>query len=200
MYSEHSELLYQGDEDIPDFATALEAEKDRALGRRIPAGCRKPFALQYRAVARYHDQVERYLETFGPAHVCVVVHDDLARDTAGEHRRVLEFLQVDPQHEPEFRVVNPNKAVRSATLRDVLRATAPESSPTLRRLGRLVVRSDRARGRLRRWLHVLNTREHPRPTLDPALRRRIQEELTDDVRRLESLLDRDLATWRTPAS
>ena len=126
MYSEHSELLYQGDEDIPDFATALEAEKkDRALGRRIPAGCRKPFALQYRAVARYHDQVERYLKTFGPARVCVVVHDDLARDTAGEHRRVLEFLQVDPQHEPEFRVVNPNKAVRSATLRDVLRATTP---------------------------------------------------------------------------
>jgi len=200
MYSEHSELLYQGDENIPDFATALEAEKDRALGKRIPPGCRKPFALQYRAVARYHDQVERYLKTFGPERVCVVVHDDLVRDTPGAYHHVLEFLQVDPEHEPEFRVVNPNKAVRNAALRDVLRATTPDSSPTLRRLGRLVVRSDRARGRLRRWLHVVNTKERPRPMLDPALRRRIQEELADDVRRLEGLLDRDLATWRTPAT
>ena len=52
MYSQHSELLYQGDENIRDFGAALEAEKDRSLGRRIPPGCRKPFALQYRAVAR----------------------------------------------------------------------------------------------------------------------------------------------------
>ena len=51
MHSQHSEMLYQGDEDIRDFAEALDAEGDRALGRRIPPGCRKPFALQYRAVA-----------------------------------------------------------------------------------------------------------------------------------------------------
>ena len=65
MYSQHSEMLYQGDEDIRDFAEALAAEDDRALGRRIPAGCRKPFALQYRAVARYCNQVDRYFSTFG---------------------------------------------------------------------------------------------------------------------------------------
>ena len=84
MYSQHSEMLYQGDEDIRDFAQALEAEEDRALGRRIPPACRKAFALQYRAVARYHDQVARYFATFGRDRVCVVVFDDLARDTA-EH-------------------------------------------------------------------------------------------------------------------
>jgi len=198
MYSQHSEMLYQGDEDIRDFAEALEAEKDRALGRRIPPRCRKPFALQYRAVARYHDQVERYFSTFGRDHVCVVVYDDLARDTARAHRRVLDFLEVDPGHEPEFRVVNPNKAVRSTLLRDVLKATAPDSSPTFRRLGRMVVRSDSARSRTRRWLRVVNTKERPRPPMDPALRSQIQEELSDDVRRLEGLLEHELGAWLGP--
>ena len=195
MYSQHSEMLYQGDEDIRDFAEALEAEGDRALGRRIPPGCRKPFALQYRAVARYADQVDRYFSTFGRERVCVVVYDDLAKDTSGTHRLVLDFLGVDPDHEPEFRVVNPNKAVRSTLLRDVLKATAPGSSPTFRRIGRLVVRSDSARSRLRGWLRTANTRERPRPAMDPALRSRLQEELADDVRALERLLDRDLGAW-----
>ena len=200
MYSQHSEMLYQGDENIRDFAEALAAEEDRALGRRIPPGCRKPFALQYRAVARYHDQADRYFSTFGRERVCVVVYDDLARDTSGTYRRVLDFLQVDPDHEPEFRVVNRNKAVRSALLRDVLKATAPESSPTFRRLGRLVVRSDRARSQMRRWLRIINTTERPRLTMDPVLRSRLQEELSDDTRRLESLLDHDLSAWRARKS
>ncbi len=198
MHSQHSEMLYQGDEDIRDFGQALAAEEDRALGRRIPPGCRKPFALQYRAVARYHDQVERYFSTFGRERVCVVVYDDLARDTSATHRRVLDFLGVDADHEPEFRVVNPNKAVRSALLRDVLKTTAPGSSPTFRRIGRLMVRSDGARSRLRRWLQVANTREGPRPDMDPVLRSRLQDELADDVGALESLLDRDLGAWRAP--
>ena len=92
-------------------------------------------------------------------------------------------------------MVNPNKAVRSALVRDVLKATAPGSSPTVRRIGRLVVRSDSARSRLRGWLRTVNTRERPRPAMDRALRSRLQEELADDVRALERLLDRDLGAW-----
>lgn len=198
MYSQHSEMLYQGDETIRDFAEALQAEEDRLLGRRIPPGCHKPFALQYRALARYHDQVERYLSTFGRERVCVLVYEEMAQDIWAADRRVLDFLEVDPDHEPEFRVVNPNKVVRSARLRDVLMTTAPESSPHFRRLGRLLVRNDRARAQLRRWLNVLNTKEHPRPSMDPVLRKQVQEELSDDVRRLERLLDRDLGAWLGP--
>ena len=42
MHSQHSEMLYQGDEDIRDFAEALDAEGDRALGRRIPPVAASP--------------------------------------------------------------------------------------------------------------------------------------------------------------
>jgi len=63
----------------------------------------------------------------------------------------------------------------------------------------MVVRSDSARSRMRRWLRVVNTNERPRPPMDPALRSRIQEELSDDVRGLEDLLDHELGAWLGPA-
>jgi hypothetical protein len=116
-------------------------------------------------------------------------------DPAAAYRQVLEFLDVDPGHQPEFGVVNANKVVRSARVRDLLRQ-APSS---VRRLGRLVVPDERARATLRRRVHALNTRGRVRPEMDHALRRRLTEEFAPEVHRLEGLLDRDLGAWLHPA-
>lgn len=195
MESQHSEMLYQGDEDIADFEQALAAEAERREGTRIPAGCRKPFALQYRDLARYADQLERYTSAFGDDRVLVLLHDDLIADAASCYRRVLGFLGLDPDYEPQLRVVNPNKTVRWSKLRDLLRDTSPSQSQQLRRLGRVLVRNDRSRARLRRRLQSINTKSVPRPPMDPELRRRLQAELADDIGRLETMLDRDLSNW-----
>ncbi|HUO47414.1 MAG TPA: sulfotransferase [Acidimicrobiales bacterium] len=192
MYSQHSELLFQGEEDIEDFAEALAAEPARRRGERIPRACRKPFLLEYRRVASYAEQLERYLTVFGPDRVHVVVFDDFAADTASAYRGVLEFLGVDPGFAPGFEIVNPNKAVRSIRTRERLRA-APA---TMRRLGRLVVRDERRRAGLRRRIAELNTVQRPRPPLDPQLRRQLQEEMAPGVQRLEGLLERELGGWR----
>ena len=191
MHAEHSEMLYQGEEDIADFAAALDAEPDRLEGRRIPAGSQHAFGLHYRAGARYAGQLERYFTVFGRDQVHVVLYDDLVRDAAAAYRGVLEFLGVDPGHRPEFAVVNANKAVRSTLVRRTLRTT----SPRLRRTGRLLVPSGAARARLRRSLHGMNTAERPRPPLDPALRRSLEAEFAPEVRRLEAMLGRDLSAW-----
>src|SRR6202023_1401995 len=102
MHSEHSEMLFQGDEDVASFEEAIAAEAERKCGRRIPPGCQKVFGLFYRDIARYDDQVERYLAHFGRERVCVLLYDDLVTDPASAYRRVLRFLDVDPEHRPEF--------------------------------------------------------------------------------------------------
>jgi hypothetical protein len=200
MESQHSEMLFQGEEDIVGFAEALDAEPDRQVGKRIPTGCTKPFALRYRALARYADQVERYLSVFGREHVCVVLHDDLVREGASCYRTVLDFLGLEAPHDPKLRVVNANKTARFPKLRDLLRDTTPGKRENLRRLGRFVVRNGQARAQLRRRLSDMNTRRAPRTPMDPALRRRLQEEMADDIRRLELLLERDLSAWSEPVS
>ncbi|MGH9918631.1 MAG: hypothetical protein ACRD6W_07170, partial [Nitrososphaerales archaeon] len=196
--SQHSEMLFQGEEDIADFADALAVENDRMLGRRIPPCCTKPFALQYRALSRYAGQVERFISVFGRDRVCVVLHDDLIRDGSECYSRILRFLEVDPRHEPQFRPVNSNKSVRWSRLRDTLRDTSPGSWTELRSVARFLVRNPRARAGVRRCLHSLNTKNSPRKPVDQALRRSLMSEATRDVHELERLIERDLGMWLNP--
>ena len=44
-------------------------------------------------------------------------------------------------------------------------------------------------------LHQLNSREAPRATMPPELRRQIQGEFAPEVERLGRMLDRDLSHW-----
>ena len=66
LTSLHLRRMYGGSEDIKDFAEALAAEADRREGRRLSPRARNVKALQYREVGRYAEQIERYLDAFGP--------------------------------------------------------------------------------------------------------------------------------------
>jgi len=190
----HSEFLYQGDEDIPDLGAALDAEEDRRHGDRIPDSCDVPWALQYRQVARYADQVGRYLSAFSRRQLHVVLFDDLEADTAGEYRGILQFLGIDDGFQPEFAVVNTNKRVRSPGFRQLLRHPP---SP-VRRLVRATVRDQRVRRALGQHLVDLNTDVVPRAQLDPSVRTLLMAAYADQVARLAELIGRDLSAWTVP--
>jgi hypothetical protein len=191
VHSLHSEFLYQGDEDITDLGEALDAEDERRRGERIPATCDIPWALQYRQVARYGEQLARYQALFPPEQLLVVLYDDLAADTAGVYRDVLGYLGVDDTFQPELDVVNPNKVVRSPGLRQFLRnPPAP-----VRRVGRLLVRDPNSRRAMGQRLVELNTEQVSRAPLDPGVRQRLDEAYADDVRRLSDQIGRDLSGW-----
>ncbi|HMK62339.1 MAG TPA: sulfotransferase [Acidimicrobiales bacterium] len=192
MYSEHSEMLFQGEEDLTDFADALAAEEDRKQGRRIVEGCHHAFGLFYRDVARYADQLERYFSTFGREQVHVIVFDDLVADPVETYTAVLQFLELDTSHQPHFAVVNGNKVNRSTILSKALRTT----SPGWRKAGRMLVPSPTARARLRRRVRQLNTASRSRGPMDPELRRALEVEFEPEILRLESLLGRTLPGWR----
>jgi len=191
MHSQHSEMLFQGEEVITSFGDALALEDERKRGGQVPPGCQKVFGLFYRGIAGYAEQVERYFSVFGRDQVCVVLYDDLVLDPARTYRQVLRFLDIDHDHQPEFNVVNANKVVRSTRVRALL----GQSPSGLRRLGRLLVPDEQARASLRRRLHALNTEQRARPPMDPELRRELTAACTPEVRRLEQLLDRDLGGW-----
>src|SRR5438094_3344579 len=141
--------------------------------------------LHYREVASFAEQVERYLELFPPEQIAFVVHDDLVRDPAAVWRTLLEFLEIDPSVVVEFRSVNENRRARSGLLRDQLLAPSRGVVTIARRTlpGSLRVR-------LKRRLREANSRPERRPPMDPALRRRLEQELAPDVRRLGELIGR----------
>src|SRR6185437_4623850 len=65
MYAQHSQLLFNVEEDIVDFGEALAAEPARRRGERLPAGPLRVENLYYRESVQFAEQLQRYFEAFG---------------------------------------------------------------------------------------------------------------------------------------
>jgi hypothetical protein len=195
MYSQHSQFLSNLNEDISSFEDALEAEPDRRQAQRIPGTAHFPRGLQYRETARYADQVERYLDTFGPDRVHVIIYDDYRADAAGEVHRVLTFLGLDQVLPLATEIANPNKVVKHPRLHALAMAR-----PT--RLEDLyhAVTPARFHGRLAAAARARSLQYAARPPLSTETRSALQQEFADDVTRLGTLIDRDLSSWLAQAT
>lgn len=190
MHAQHSQLIYNVEEDIADFGEALAAEPARRRGDRMPPGPLRPETLYYRHSVRFAEQLERYLDAFGAERVHVIVYDDFRDDTAATYRKVLEFLGVDPEFRPSFRVRNPNKQVRFPFLQ---RLVYQPPGPLLRLVPRL--RRFPVVHRLREAVLRANSAASRRDAMDPDLRRRLTAEMAPEVERLGRLIGRDLSAW-----
>ena len=184
----HAQLVFNGEEPLTDLGAALDVGPDRTAGRGIPARARFGAKLCYLEVVRFATQLERFLDLFPDLHV--VVYDDFKRDTARSVREVARRLGIDPAFEPDLRVVNASRRVRSRRMQDLLL----EPPAPLLRLGAMVMPRV-VRRAARGFLHRLNTEERRREPLGAALRERIADACADEVRRLGGLLGRDLGHW-----
>jgi hypothetical protein len=193
LYSQHSQFLFNGNEDIEDFQEALAAESDRRAGRRIPKSAHLPEGLLYSETVRYAEQVERYLTRFGREGVHIILYDDFRADLPGTYRKTLQFLGVRDDFVPTFNVINPNKRARSKLLREFVQAP-PES---VKRLSRLLFPRP-FRQQVMNALDRLNVRYEARAPLDPELRAQLARRFEPEVRALETLLGRPLP-WYPPA-
>lgn len=190
LYSLHSEHLSNGNEDIRRFEDALAAEPERRAGARIPPHAHLPQGLLYSEVPRYAEQLERYFAAFGRDRVHVVLYDDFAGDTAASYRETLRFLGVRDDVVPPLEVVNPNKRVRSETLRHFL--ARPPNLP------RAIIRAtvpQRVRQMLFERVKRLNLSTPPRAPLSGETRQQLDDLFRPEVARLGRLLGQDLGHW-----
>ena len=79
LYSRHSQLVYNGDEDIIDFEASLAAEEKRRNGEMIPGNIRIGKKLLHSEVVKFTEQVKRYFDIFGRTHVHVIIYEDLKK-------------------------------------------------------------------------------------------------------------------------
>jgi hypothetical protein len=195
LYSLYHQFRCDGNEPLATFAEALNAETDRRAGRRLSRLTYFPQGLAYREVARYTDQVRRYIETFGRNRVQVVLFDELAADSAAVYCNVLRFLDVKSvPATTDFDVINGCKETKSPALRSILsdpwvRGTAIAAG---RRLPRWCLTTmQKIESRLGRF----NTRPLHRLPMDPELQAQLQKEFAPEIERLGELLERDLSHW-----
>lgn len=195
LYSLYCHYRFDGNEFLPTFAAALEAEPDRRAGRRLGRRTYFPQGLAYRQTARYAEQVQRYFEAFGRDRVRVALYDDFAVDPSAVCREMLGFLELDPcRMQTEFAIINGARQARHPALQAILgdpfvRSAILAIRPWLPQAAFAALRSMEAR--LRRF----NARVEPHPPLEPALRQELRREFAPANEALARLIGRDLAAW-----
>jgi hypothetical protein len=191
IYSAHSQMVYNGNEDIEDFEAALEAEENRKKGLNLP----KHFieSIFYRETVKYTEQLTRYIDIFGRENVHIIIFDDFIQDTALIFRETLRFLGVDEDFCPPFEKINANKKIRSRLLGKILK-NPPKPVQWFARL----MLSPSIRHKLYSKAGQMNTLHVQRPTMAIELRRQLQAEFLPEIEMLSQLLERDLTYWCNP--
>ena len=195
----HNQRLAEGREPEADFRRAIEREI--ALDGPSAPSDEPPAPGSYRDRGLFSRHLPRWLETFGREQVHVIILEDLEREPVSQFRRVLEFLDVDPDWQPEaFRVHNVRHQPRSRLLARLLK-TGPPQWLVWNFLPRLVGDAN-TRRLVRRFRHSpLIRKQAARADIEPDLRRQLEEYFEPDVARLSDILGRDLGSlwWGRPA-
>jgi hypothetical protein len=195
LRSLHLQLLQTHVESEQDFRVAIELERDRAEGRRVPRRSHRPQLLQYADHVRYVEQLERYAGHFDDEQILVLIYDDFRNDNEATVRRVLEFLQVDAQVPVDvLGSVNPTIRLRSQALDDLVYKVSVGRGGPVTRTARSAVKALTPR-KLRRGALVMTRQRvvnaEPR-TVDEDFMRELRVRFTPEVERLSAYLDRNL--------
>jgi len=192
IYSFHSQRVFNGTEDLADFAVALDAEEDRRAGNRLPKNVGLLQGLYYSELGRFDVQVERFQTAFPKDQIQVLLYDDFRRDTLAAYRSVLNFLGVDDGYAPDFEVINPNTVNRNQQLQRLM--AGPPAG--VQKLYRTLVPNPQWRLRIGEAIRSFNTRVERRDTLSDSVRTTLSNRLRPSIERLETLIDRDLSAWK----
>ena len=145
--------------------------------------------LRYSEQSFYYTNLKNYYDRFPREQIRVYLYNDWQREPLTILRDIFQFLGVDDQFIPDISVrYNIGQLPRSQHL---LRFLINPKHPLKNLIKPLVPFP--IRQRLIRSLHKANLTTPP--PLDPQLRRQLTERYRDDIRQLESLIERDLSAW-----
>jgi len=178
-YSHYWHSVKYGFENL-SFEQAVDCEEERLA--RNP---RKRFNLSYLDRGRYARQLERYLQCFSREQILLLLTEDLEMEPSRVLDRCFSFLGVALRGEEIARKPrvqwNASRLPRWRGLQTLTARVRSPRKPHLKRLARLVDR--------------LNLRTTSYPPMAPAVRRRLEEEFSEENRRLEELFQLDLTPW-----
>ena len=187
----HSQHLFNANEEVKNFEKALELDTERRRGNQLPHS-HDFFELPlYRDSVLFADQVKRYIDIFGHNNVHIILYDDFIKNTKKTVDETIEFLDLKPDVEIKYKIVNPNKKIRFFTLHRLLILPPRE----LKKLVRVVVPVKKIRHELMALFFKLNIRIAKRKKMNERLKQELKDYFSDDVKKLSSIINRDLSEW-----
>ena len=182
-YSQFKHLVRDGRETLPTFEQALAAEE-----QRVADGWHPIWHLAGRGF--YAAQLQRYLDLFPRQQLSIHLYDDFVASPPRVMRALFEFLEVDPTFQVDMSLkYNVSGTPRSQLLHSFLAqpmAIKDVFKPLLPAPFRHRVRAK-----------LMNRNIVPdRSRMSKATRRALIARYSEDMHRLEDLIQRDLNAWR----
>jgi hypothetical protein len=192
VYSFHSQLLYSADESEKNFEKAWRLQDVRRHGKKIPRQCREPAFLQYAAIGKLGEQIERLFTVFPREQVEIIWFEDFVRSTKQVYDRVLGFLEVSSDNRTDFIRINENKSHKLGVF-----GNFSEKPPALLTNIALKARDSLGIERLNvlDTIRSLNTKVASRKSLTENLCMELTAEFAPDIKKLSQLLNKDLSHW-----
>ena len=187
--SMHYQKLFTGHEMITSFDAAWRLDAARRAGRfegiiGLPETA-DPSHMAYQHACMLGEQVGRLLLNTDRARVHFCFLEDMAADPAESFRELCQFLDLDPDIEIDFGVMNTATGWRSNRLRRVLDIV----SASKRKLG---IRGNTG---LLGLFHRANKTDKKYAPASPALKDEMREVFRDDIALLSQLTGRNLDHW-----
>jgi hypothetical protein len=179
-YSSYLHCVRDRGEPLGDFAEALCEEEERIDEGWGPL-------WHYKTVGFYFDQLRRYFDTFDRCQIRIYLYEDLNTDAGGVLRDIFDFLDVDDSYAPDISLKHNVSGVPRSR---VLHALLNKPNPIKTVLKPLVPVGPR-----RALNHRITGRNLLRPRLAPEVRRRLVEAYSEDVTKVQDLIQRDLSKW-----
>ena len=164
------------------FTDALQAEAERRRQGWLPM-------FWYGQRGYYHADLQNFLDRFPREQLRVYLYDDWQRQPLTLLQDMFQFLGVEDGFVPDMSIRH-NTGQQPRSLR-LLRFLQHPDHPLKNALKPLIPAP--MRQRLGRWVRQANLAAPP--PLDPRLRRQLTERYRDDIRGLETQLQRDLSAW-----
>lgn len=191
-HSLHAAAWGYNHENIGDFEAAWRAQSARLSGKHMPPHWPEPATLQYGAIYRYAEQVRRVLDFVPERQRHFIIYEHFFADPRRHYAETLAFLNLPPDANAEFSIVNPAIAPRFGSLDRLLR----KPPRWLRDLYGLIRPLADATGLYpAKALWWINSVPRRKAALRPEFREELDRYFADDIAELEKLLGRRL--WRS---
>jgi hypothetical protein len=184
----HSQLLYNGTENIADFETAWR-QSGRREGANLPPFFREKKFLDYKSIGTFSPQIERYRALFRDDQIRIFHFDDWTADVRQTYLQILSFLGVEDDGFDAFPVVNEAKHHRNSHLVSWLRRPPAPVRTGVSLLKKLLGRSSLG---IADRIVRLNTKPGMAKPISEALAQEIRDFYNEDNARLDSYLGREV--------
>lgn len=173
-------FLIEKSETLP-FEKCLELEEERKKNEVLP------MMHFYKDLGFYYSQVKAYMENFSRVKVCL--YDDLSRDALGLAQDLYGFLEVHRSFIPEVGIKHNISPPKNKFLREFLL----DYDHPLKKFLRPVLLSTIGINNTEKLVNLFKNVDQIR--IKPETRRYLIDLYSEDILKLQDLIQRDLSSW-----